>query len=205
MIGNLCQIYTKGIRMTNSGAYVGRVGGLAVALGIGAAIATGQGVAWADSTEPPGSSASPEPPPSSSGAPAAGGPAAASPGSSIERKRLSVPSARPWDRQDRQARRKALVGKIESRLNPNLSTQAETKPEEKNGEPHDTTAATPGPETAAPAGGGSEALHQAAGDPAVKPTVTPEGPPETNDGAAGILRNHPSLAAAFATRDSQHP
>jgi hypothetical protein len=31
-------------------AYIGRVGGLAVALGVGAAIATGQGVAWADST-----------------------------------------------------------------------------------------------------------------------------------------------------------
>ncbi len=34
--------------MANSAAYVGRIGGLAVALGIGAAIATGQGVAWAD-------------------------------------------------------------------------------------------------------------------------------------------------------------
>jgi hypothetical protein len=33
-------------------AYIGRVGGLAVALGIGAAVATGQGVAWADTTEP---------------------------------------------------------------------------------------------------------------------------------------------------------
>jgi len=32
-------------------AYIGRVGGLAVALGIGAAIATGQGVAWASPTE----------------------------------------------------------------------------------------------------------------------------------------------------------
>ncbi len=33
-------------------AYIGRVGGLAVALGIGAAVATGQGVAWAGPTEP---------------------------------------------------------------------------------------------------------------------------------------------------------
>lgn len=33
-----------------SGAYVGRVGGLAVALGIGAAMTTGQGVAWATPT-----------------------------------------------------------------------------------------------------------------------------------------------------------
>jgi hypothetical protein len=32
-------------------AYVGRVGGLAVALGVGAAVATGQGVAWASPTE----------------------------------------------------------------------------------------------------------------------------------------------------------
>jgi Domain of unknown function (DUF4185) len=33
-------------------AYVGRVGGLAVALGVGAAVATGHGVAWADGTGP---------------------------------------------------------------------------------------------------------------------------------------------------------
>ena len=32
-------------------AYVGRVGGLAVALGVGAAVATGQGVAWASPTD----------------------------------------------------------------------------------------------------------------------------------------------------------
>ncbi|MBP1816879.1 DUF4185 domain-containing protein [Mycobacterium sp. OAE908] len=32
-------------------AYIGRVGGLAVALGVGAAIATGQGVAWASPTD----------------------------------------------------------------------------------------------------------------------------------------------------------
>ena len=43
-------------------AYIGRVGALAVALGIGAAVATGQGVAWAGPTEsdPPPT----EPPPS---------------------------------------------------------------------------------------------------------------------------------------------
>ena len=39
----------QGDDMTNSAAYVGRVGGLAVALGIGTAMATGQGVALADS------------------------------------------------------------------------------------------------------------------------------------------------------------
>src|SRR5262245_53079334 len=33
-------------------AYVGRVGGLAVALGVGVAIATGQGIAWADTGDP---------------------------------------------------------------------------------------------------------------------------------------------------------
>jgi glucose/arabinose dehydrogenase len=37
--------------MKNSAAYVGRVGGLAVALGIGTAVFTGQGVAMADSSE----------------------------------------------------------------------------------------------------------------------------------------------------------
>ena len=37
--------------MRNSAAYVGRVGGLAVALGIGAAVTIGHGVALADSTD----------------------------------------------------------------------------------------------------------------------------------------------------------
>ncbi|HVQ53012.1 MAG TPA: hypothetical protein VMS92_23495, partial [Mycobacterium sp.] len=37
--------------MRNSAAYVGRVGGLAVALGIGTAVVTGQGLAHADSTD----------------------------------------------------------------------------------------------------------------------------------------------------------
>ncbi len=47
--------------MTNSAAFVGRVGGLAVALGIGAAVACSQQVAWADnpdSSSDPGGSAS---------------------------------------------------------------------------------------------------------------------------------------------------
>ena len=39
--------------MTNSAAYVARVGGLAVALGIGAAVASSQQVAWADSPDLP--------------------------------------------------------------------------------------------------------------------------------------------------------
>ena len=39
--------------MTNSAAYVGRVGGLAVALGIGAVVACSQQVAWADSPDSP--------------------------------------------------------------------------------------------------------------------------------------------------------
>ncbi len=47
--------------MTNSAAFVGRVGGLAVALGVGAAVACSQQVAWADnpdSSSDPGGSAS---------------------------------------------------------------------------------------------------------------------------------------------------
>ena len=48
----------------NAAPYVGRVGGLAVALGVGAAVATGHGVAWAE-TSSSSSSASP----SSSGSP----------------------------------------------------------------------------------------------------------------------------------------
>jgi hypothetical protein len=107
----LPDLYTKGTMVTTSGAYVGRVGGLAVALGIGAAIASGQGVAWADSSgsssEPPGSSASPESSPTSTGA-TAGAPATASSGGAMERKRLSVPSTRPWGGQ---GHRKPVFGK----------------------------------------------------------------------------------------------
>ena len=46
-------------------AYIGRVGGLAVALGIGAAVAAGQGVAWAGPTGSDPSAT--EPPPSADG------------------------------------------------------------------------------------------------------------------------------------------
>jgi aldose sugar dehydrogenase len=60
--------------MTNSAAYVGRVGGLAAALGIGAVVAFSQQVAWADSPDSPSdsvgsasSSASSESSPGSSG------------------------------------------------------------------------------------------------------------------------------------------
>ena len=43
----LCPEASKGDIMRNSAAYVGRVGGLAVALGIGTAVVTGQGLAQA--------------------------------------------------------------------------------------------------------------------------------------------------------------
>ena len=49
----------------SAASYVGRVGGLAIALGIGTAIITGQGVAYADGTEasisPPSQSQSESP------------------------------------------------------------------------------------------------------------------------------------------------
>ena len=222
----------EGSHGDDSGAYVGRVGGLAVALGIGAAIATGQGVAWADSSgsssEPPGSSASPEHSPSSSDA-AAGAPAAASAGTAVERKRLSVPSVRPWGGQ---GHRKAVVGRDGSRLTRKLSTDDDTTPEERPAsaperteEPLDTTAATPGPETGTPASGESTASHQAADEPAVTPAVdeeptvagdpavTPEGPSETSDGAADIsdatvlrssLSSRQSTANTLERRRSHH-
>jgi Domain of unknown function (DUF4185) len=43
---------------SSAATYIGRIGGLAVALGVGAAIASGTGVAWADSTDSSASSAS---------------------------------------------------------------------------------------------------------------------------------------------------
>ena len=88
--------------MTSWGMYVGRVGGLAVALGIGMAIASGQGVASAESpSKPPDASESPQPPPESpkpSPSPfGAAGRESADGG--VEGKRLSVPSLRPWSGQ----------------------------------------------------------------------------------------------------------
>ena len=56
-------------------AYVGRVGGLAVALGVGIAVATGgQGVAWADGTgDPAGKTAQDAPAGDAAGTPSAAG------------------------------------------------------------------------------------------------------------------------------------
>ena len=56
-------------------AYVGRVGGLAVALGVGIAVATGgQGVAWADGTgDPAGKTAQDAPSGDAAGTPTATG------------------------------------------------------------------------------------------------------------------------------------
>src|SRR4051812_19710986 len=45
----------------DASAFIGRVGGLAVALGVGAAVATGQGVAWAGPTETDSSTTEPAP------------------------------------------------------------------------------------------------------------------------------------------------
>ncbi|MGP4053850.1 family 1 glycosylhydrolase [Mycobacterium sp. 4D054] len=45
-----------------SAQFVGRVGGLAVALGVGAAVFTGSGVAWANEDAPPGTASESDPP-----------------------------------------------------------------------------------------------------------------------------------------------
>ena len=210
----------EGAMVTSSGAYVGRVGGLAVALGIGAAIATGQGVAWADSSgsssEPPGSSASPEPSPSSSGA-AAGAPAAASAGGAMERKRFR--SRQSGHGADRATARRWSAGTV---LGSPETCPLTTTPHPRNGRPPhrnrtkkplDTTAATPGPETGTPASGETTASHQAADEPAVTPAVdeeptvagdpavTPEGPSETSDGAADIS-DPPVLRSSLSSRHS---
>lgn len=63
--------------MKNSAAYVARVGGLAVALGIGTAVATGQGLALADSPDGAPGPASSDPSQSKSESPDAGPPAGA--------------------------------------------------------------------------------------------------------------------------------
>lgn len=59
--------------MKNSAAYVGRVGGLAVALGIGTAVFTGHGIAMADSSEGGSGSTSNDSSETKSGTPSAGG------------------------------------------------------------------------------------------------------------------------------------
>ena len=164
--------------MTSWGMYVGRVGGLAVALGIGAAIATGQGVASAESPEPSGISESPGPPPSSPDGPAAGGPSAAAPGGSTDRKRFSVPSFGP---SDRQARRESLIDRIQNLRNDNLSTTDETKPEDRNGEAVEDEKLT------------------VADDSAVKRKRRLE----TTNAVARHPRNRPSVGTAVAAVDSR--
>ena len=141
-----------------SAAYVGRVGGLAVALGIGAAIATGQGVASADSTEHPGSPESPSSPSAgqAADAPAASGPAAAAPSNSIERGGPSVPSARRWERQDNRA---SLADRVESRRKLNMTTQADTESPER----------TEGPDNAAARSDEATTSHRTADESALKP------------------------------------
>ena len=200
--------------MASWGAYVGRVGGLAVALGIGAAMATGHGVASADSSDPPGS-ASPESPPSSAGGPAAGdppadgsiagdpaagGPSVAPPGGSLERKPFSFPSAQLWDRQGLVGG--PLVGRADSHRNSDLSADPETKREKR----------VEGRRYIAVFSRGFPALNQTAGDPAVKPVVdekptmagepavTPEGRSGTRDGASGI-----SATVVRASPSPRHP
>jgi glucose/arabinose dehydrogenase len=107
-------------------AYVGRVGGLAVALGIGIAVASGQGVASADS---PDQSASPSAPESPSGTPtgqeADGVPAAVAPGPSIEIGGFSLPTPRLWDRP---THRGSLADRVEARRKLAMAAQADTKP-----------------------------------------------------------------------------
>ena len=142
--------------MTSCGNYVGRVGGLAVALGIGAAIASGQGVASADSSgspsKPPDSSespkTSPESPklsPSSAGV-AADAAAEKSAGGGVEGNWLSVPSLRPWSGQ---GYGNAVAGRDGFRLSRHLSTDDDTT----LGKPLDNAAVMHGLGTGAPAGG----------------------------------------------------
>ncbi len=152
-----------------SAAYVGRVGGLAVALGIGAAIATGQGVASADSTENPGSPESPSSPSTGQAAdgPAASGPAAAAPNSSIEHTGLLVPPALRSERQDI---RESLADRVQSRRKLSMATQADTESAER----------TKGPDNAA-APSEATTSHRTADDSATKP----KGRSEPGDEAFG--------------------
>jgi hypothetical protein len=141
-----------------SAAYIGRVGGLAVALGIGAEIATGQGVASADSTDNPVSPESPSSPSTGQAAdgPAASGPAAAASSSSIERKGLLVPSALRSERQDI---RGSPADRVQSRRKLSMATQAETESAEQTKGPDDTAAHSDDATTS----------HRTADDSATKP------------------------------------
>ena len=106
--------------MTSWGVYVGRVGGLAVALGIGAAIASGQGVASADSLgRTAGFLRVPRTPAKLPGWPCGR--------RSLPRQRRAVPRtasvfrSRHLGPSDRQARRESLIDRIDTRRNENLS------------------------------------------------------------------------------------
>ena len=190
--------------VTSLGMYVGRVGGLAVALGIGAAIATGQGVASADSPGPlrvPGTLAK------------LLGHRRRRPGRGIagrfrsNSKRFSVPSTRPWGRQ---------AHAVPGRQDRFVSRQSETcpltpRPHPRNGrlpnrsheKPLHAAAATPGLGTGTPTGGESTASDEAGEEHTVAddPAVMPEGRSETSHGAAAIL-TQPSVARRLPSRHS---
>jgi aldose sugar dehydrogenase len=155
----------------SSSAYIGRVGGLAVALGIGTAIATGQGIAAADSLEQPGSPGAPESPPDANQH-AADGPAAVAPGMSIDFNGLSLPSIRLWDRQ---TRRGSLADRVEARRKLNMTAEAESNP----------TAGTDVPDNSIVGNDESGALQRAASDSVMKP----KGRSETSDEAAVVPAN----------------
>src|SRR4051794_14316365 len=81
----------------SAASYVGRVGGLAVALGVGAAVVTGYGlpVAWADtpSTEPSSTASSPTESTSTDSSASATAPSSADPAQKAEAPETSEPAA----------------------------------------------------------------------------------------------------------------
>lgn len=140
MVPTICQAHRRGYEVTSPGAYVGRVGGLAVALGIGAAIVGGQAVASADPSDPSSDSASSESSATSAG-PATDDGTAEESGRTV--KPRSAITSRPT--LSRQVRHTPTVRSVRPRANPDSSTTTEATPDPGMDE-EPTTAPEPTPE-----------------------------------------------------------
>lgn len=133
-------------------AYVGRVGRLAVALGVGTAVFTGHGIATAEETDGP----SPNPPASEP----AENPADAAPTAPVERPAAGVPAENPSDPGDPKPEgtvgEEAQPGVVRAQTNtgnigetPTETTQPETEPQPKP-EPEPELEPAPAPSPATP-------------------------------------------------------
>ena len=175
--------------MRNSAVYVARVGGLAVALGIGTALASGQGLALADSPDGAPGPASNDPSQSKSESPDAGptaGPAeSAAPGQGVG---SGSPSS-PASNRDEPAGNGIVRSSGGAQTSSNPSTSVDTTSDDPSASTPTSTdeASTAGPVDTEPDTAG-EVTPSVSGQPAADLTD----PTETSAQSAQSRRRHPS-------------